>query len=336
MFTSFQIKTILSESTESPQDQLSNKQAEALKQYLEQFAVELEIRSKYHDELFTSKKREIQLAETKKVVFSLRETDQTSGDALDFLKVKMDLLIREKEDLALKFLSFREQIQKDAVSDVNSLVQNLLSEIVFIDTDPWEEGLDYYRTRFLMQKVQEEDEELKDEFIPEQDRLDLLIHEKSLAKLDSEEELVKEKIPIYISKKYHQQLKILAKDYNLFITKIPGSVLHDVIETPFGELKEKLTQQEMRSFDTGKELYALKREQGILSLKTYEIIQTIRSRLFNISGSIASRNFLRNAFNELINTARDEQLPIDAKKAELVEITTRLLRIIGELKPGES
>jgi hypothetical protein len=336
IFTSFQIKTILSESSDSPHAQLSNKQAESLKQYLEQFAVELEIRSKYHDELFTSKKREIQLTETKKVVFSLRETDQTSGDALDFLKVKMDLLIQEKEDLALKFLSFREQIQKDAVSDVSNLVQNLLNEIEFIDTDPWEEGLDYYRTRFLMQKEQEEDEELKDEFIPEQDRLDLLIHEKSIVKLDSEEELVKEKISINLSKKYHQQLKILAKDYNLLIEKIPGSLLHEVIETPFEELKEKLKQQEMTSFEIGKELYALKREQGILSLKTYEIIQTIRSRLLNIAGSIASRNFLRNAFNELINTARDEHLPIDLKKTDLVEITTRLLRIIGELKPGEN
>ncbi len=90
------------------------------------------------------------------------------------------------------------------------------------------------------------------------------------------------------------------------------------------------------SFDTGKELYALKREQGILSLKTYEIIQTIRSRLLNISGSIASKKFLKNAFNELINTTRNEQIPIAAKKAELIKIITRLLRIIGELKPGES
>ena len=100
IFSSSQIKAILSESSDSPQDQLTNKQVEALKQYLENFSKELEIRSKYHDELFTSKKREIQLAETKKVVFSLRETDQTSGGALDFLKVKMDILIQEKEDLA--------------------------------------------------------------------------------------------------------------------------------------------------------------------------------------------------------------------------------------------
>ncbi|MCK5184789.1 MAG: hypothetical protein KAQ95_10820, partial [Candidatus Heimdallarchaeota archaeon] len=65
-------------------------------------------------------------------------------------------------------------------------------------------------------------------------------------------------------------------------------------------------------------------------------ILTIRSRLLNISGSIASKKFLKNAFNELINTARNEQMPIVAKKAELVKIITRLLRIIGELKPGEN
>ncbi|NHJ32150.1 MAG: hypothetical protein FK732_04755 [Asgard group archaeon] len=336
IFTSSKIKAILSESSEQPQAPLTNKQADALKQYLEVISKELEMRSKYHIELFTSKKREKQLNETKKVVFSLRETDQTSGDALDFLKEKMDILIQEKENLAFKFLSFRDQLQSDTVSDVGTLVQNLLSDIVFIDTDPWEEGLDYYRTRFLMQKEQEEDEELKDEFIPDQDRLDLLIHEKTIAELDLGEELVKEKIPVYLSKKHHQQLKGLVKDYNIFIEKIPGALLHEVLETPFDELKEKFKQQEMISFDIGKELYALKREQGILSLKTYEIIQTIRSRLLNITGSIASRNFMKNAFNELLSTARNEQLPINAKKTELIKITTRLLRIIGELKPGEN
>ncbi len=338
LFTSSKIKTILSESSEPQQEQppLTNKQAEALTQYLEGFSKELDIRSKYHEELLTTKKRERQLTETKRVVFSLRETDQTSGDALAYLKEKMDILIREKEDLALKFLSFKEQLLSDAVGDVRVLVQNLVTDIVFIDTDEWEEDLDYYRTRFLMQKEQEEDDELKDEFIPDQDRLDLEIHEETLDELVPSEELAKEKITIFLSKKHYQQLKPLTKGYNLLITKIPGEFLFEVLEIPFEELKVKLKQQEMLSFDTGKELYALKREQGILSLKTYEIIQTIRSRLLNISGSIASKKFLKNAFNELINTARNEQMPIAAKKAELVKIITRLLRIIGELKPGEN
>ena len=337
LFTSSKIKTILSDSSEPQQVQtpLTKKQAEALKQYLEVFSEELEIRSKYHEELLTTKKRERQLTETKRVVFSLRETDQTSGDALAYLKEKMDILIREKEDLALKFLSFKEQLLSDAVSDVRDLVQNLLTDIVFIDTDEWEEGLDYYRTRFLMQREQEEDDELKGEFIPDQDRLDLAIHEETIEELVPSVELAKEKISIFLSKKHYQKLKILTKDYNLLITKIPGEFLFEVLETPFEELKVKLKQQEMLSFDTGKQLYALKREQGILSLKTYEIIQTIRSRLLNISGSIASKKFLKNAFNKLINTAGNEQIPIDAKKAELVKIITRLLRIIGELKPGE-
>ncbi len=338
LFTSSKIKAILSESSEPQQAQtsLTNKQAEALKQYLEVFSEELELRSKYHEELLTTKKRERQLTETKRVVFSLRETDQTSGDALAYLKEKMDILIREKEDLALKFLSFKEKLLSDAVGDVRDLVQNLLTDIVFIDTDAWEEDLDYYRTRFLMQREQEEDDELKDEFIPDQDRLDLVIHEETLVELDHVEELAKEKITIFLSKKFYQQLRILTKDYNLLITKIPGEFLFKVLETPFEELKVKLKQQEMLSFDTGKELFALKREQGILTLKTYEIIQTIRSRLLNISGSIASKKFSKNAFNELINTARNEQIPIAAKKAELLKIITRLLRIIGEIKPGES
>lgn len=337
LFTSSKIKTILSESSEPAQTRLSNKQAEALKQYLELFSEELEERTKYHEELLTTKKRQRQLTETKRVVFSLRETDQTSGDALAYLKEKMDILVREKEDLAFKFLSFKEQLLSDAVSDVSVLVHNLLTDIVFIDTDEWEEGLDYYRTRFLMQREQEEeDNELKDEFIPDQDRLDLAIHEETLDELVPSEELAKEKITIFMSKKHYQQLKTLTKDYNLLITKIPGEFLFKVLETPSKELTVKLKQQEMLSFDTGKELYALKREQGILSLKTYEIIQTIRSRLLNISGSIASKKFLKNAFNELINTSRNEQMPIAAKKAELVKIITRLLRIIGELKPGEN
>ena len=336
LFTSSKIKVILAETPEQPQIELTNKQAEALKQYLEQFSEELKMRSRYHEELITSKKREKQLNETKKVVYSLRETDQTSGDALDFLKEKLDILIQEKENLAFKFLSFREKISNEAIIDVGIHVQEFLSDIEFIDTDPWEEDLDYYRTRFLMQKEQEEDGVLKDEYIPERDRLDLLMHEKTINNLDLGEELVKEKITITVSKKHFQQLKSLVKDYNLFIEKIPGSILYDVLETPFEALKEKLKQQEKLSFDIGKELYALKREQGILSLKTYEIIQTIRSRLLNISGSIASRSFMKNAFNELISTARNEQIPINTKKTELIQITTRLLRIIGELKPGEN
>ncbi len=247
LFTSSKIKAILSESSEPRQEQtpITNKQADALKQYLEVFSKELEIRSKYHEELLTTKKRERQLTETKRVVFSLRETDQTSGDALAYLKEKMDILIREKEDLALKFLSFKEQLLNDAVSDVQLLVQNLLTEIVFIDTDAWEEDLDYYRTRFLMQKEQEEDEELKDEFIPDQDRLDLAVLEETLDELDPNEELAKEKITIYLSKKHYQQLKPLTKDYNLLITKIPGSILFEVLETPFEEVKVKLKQQEI-------------------------------------------------------------------------------------------
>ncbi len=336
LFTSSKIKSILAESSDQPQDHLNSKQVEALKQYLEKISEELSVRSRYYEEFITSKKREKQLNETKKIVYSLRETDRTSGDALDFLKEKLDILIQEKENLAFKFLTFREKISDEAISEASSLVQQFLSDIKFVDTDPWEEDLDYYRTRFLMQKEQEEDRDLKNEFIPEQDRLDLLIHEKTINGLDLGEELVKEKITIPLSKKHYQQLKSLAKGFNQFIEKIPSSLLFDVLETPFEELKEKLKRQEELSFSIGKELYALKREQGILSLKTYEIIQTIRSRLLNISGSIASRSFMKNAFNELINTARNEQIPIETKKAELVQITTRLLRIIGELQPGES
>ena len=128
---------------------------------------------------------------------------------------------------------------------------------------------------------------------------------------------------------------MLIKDYNILIEQIPNKYLDFILETSIDILKEKFPEQEKLSFDTGKEMYALKREQGILTLKTYEIVQTLRSRLLNISGSIASRVFLKKGFNELITHVQSNVLTEKEKRLTLHKEINRLLRILGELKPGE-
>ncbi len=324
----------ISESLSSDPINLTDESFVNLKNYLVNVSSEADFRLKYVKELQTLEKRSKQLEETKRIVYSLRETDRTSDKALDFLKEKLDLLINEQEDLAMKLLAFQEKLPQIPFNELGTQIEIFVESINFLDTDNWEEELDYYRTRFLMQREQEGlDEQLKKEFIPE----DKLANYDPLAKPKeiSDPKITKPTILLFLSKKHAQSISLLINDFNRLIEQIPNDYLNLILESPIDTLKERFPEQEKISFETGKEMYALKREQGILTLKTYEIVQTLRSRLLNISGSIASRVFLKNGFSELITHAKNETLTEENKRLTLHKEINRLLRILGELKPGE-
>ncbi len=312
--------------------QLEDDQFKKLVSYLTAKIDETPVRLKLLEELKTTNKRERQLNETKKVVYSLREADGTSGTALSFLREKLDLLIEERKNLALKFLSFQEELKRPSTEPLQEQVQHFLNGIQFLETERWEEDLDYYRTRFLMQREQEEeDHKLKGGFIPDDDPV---LDAEPIDAFDTIKSSPRIMLYFSVSGKQHQKLKSLAKDYNIFMGKIPSKFTRDILDTELTEIERNLAEQEKISFDTGKELYALKRDQGILSLKTYELIQTLRSRLLNISGSIASRKFMKGAFNELIEYSSDDNLSDYEKNAKLKQVVHRLLRMLGEIKPS--
>ncbi len=311
---------------------LEDDQFKKLVSYLTAKIDEIPVRLKLLEELKTTNKRERQLNETKKVVYSLRETDETSGTALSFLREKLDLLIEERKNLALKFLSFQEELKRPSTEPLQEQVQHFLSDIHFLETESWEDDLDYYRTRFLMQREQdEEDHKLKGGFIPDDDPV---LDAELIDAFDTTKSSPRIMLYFSVSRKQHQNLKSLAKDYNIFMEKIPSKFTRDILELELTEIERNLAEQEKISFDTGKELYILKREQGILSLKIYEIIQTLRSRLLNISGSIATRKFMKDAFNELIEYLSDVNLSDDEKKAKLMQVVHRLLSMLSEIKPS--
>jgi hypothetical protein len=313
---------------------LSDEVFPILLDYLTKVTADYEFRTKYAQEFDIKDKRSKQLEETKKVVFSLRETDQTSDTALNFLKDRLDLLIQEREDLSLKLLAFQEKLDAVPIEILGNHIESFIHSLSFLDTDAWEEELDYYRTRFLMQREQEEkDVELKQEFLTP----DQLAKYDPLSKPKDSPELktTKSVILLSVSKKQFQQLSPVVKHYNQIADKTPKDSFELVLDTPIDTLKQQFPVMEKQSFDIGKEMYALKREQGILSLKTYEIIQTIRARVLNITGSLASRVFLKDGFKELAAIARDTALPEKQRRLKIKNEITRLLRILGKLQPGE-
>ena len=81
-------------------------------------------------------------------------------------------------------------------------------------------------------------------------------------------------------------------------------------------------------------MYTLKREQGILTLKTYELVQTLKSRLLNITGSIASRRFMKAALNDLLDIVNDSETVFEIKMEKITKDLKRLLRIVRK-EPSE-
>ncbi|MHA1212411.1 MAG: hypothetical protein ACTSSH_08115 [Candidatus Heimdallarchaeota archaeon] len=308
---------------------------QALVDYLRLMTNDFDIKLAYLKEVNTTINRQLQLDDTKDIVYSLRETDQTSGGAMDYLREKLDILIEEREDLALDFLTFRETFDSIAPIDIPSKVQAFVASIVFLETDSWEEQLDYYRTRFLLQKTQDADQALKDDFIPDEEKSRGPSRD-PLAKIKIQPEipLSKQTYEISFLKKQNQELVSLVKTFNQLMIEAPEDFPYELLELSETTLQEKLVEQKEKSLVVGKELYALKREQGILTLKTYEIIQTLRSRLFNISGSIANRIFLTVGFKEMIAAANDVSLTDEARKVTIDKMITRFLRILGAIKPG--
>jgi hypothetical protein len=278
------------------------------------------------------KLREKQLDETKKVVYSLRETDQTSKDAMDFLKEKLTILVTEREDLALHFFAFRETLEQITIKqEIIKHTLEFINKITFVETVSWEKDLDYFRTRFLLQREQDEaDQELKDQFIPDEED----IPEITLEDLKKEDEFTRNQIVIKFNRKHKDKLEPLIKEHNNISKDFPPRIEDELMGNDKQTIKAKIKSLEEEAFDVGKELYGLKREQGILTLKTYEIIQTIRSRLLNITGSIASRKFLLDAFNELHEILASEEYSPEIMKNEILNRITRLLRIIGKIDPS--
>lgn len=292
-----------------------------------------EVKINYLKEQQTTENRQLQLTETKEVVYSLRETDSTTGDALSFLREKLDLLIEERENLVFKFLSFKEEIETTPLFELSSKIKSFVESITFIETESWEEQLDYYRTRFLLQREQETDQNLKDNFLPEDEK------QKSfrdpLAKIKTQVDIPSKPVKIInLTKNHHQIIIPYTTKFNKLLLDASNSFNEEILEWSEETITEKLNQQEIISQEVGKELYALKREQGILTMKTYEIIQTIRSRLLNITGSIASRIFFKDGFKDLLQLSKNESLTDDDRKESIKKIITRFLRILGEIKPG--
>ncbi|MHA1923992.1 MAG: hypothetical protein ACTSVP_13045, partial [Candidatus Heimdallarchaeota archaeon] len=228
--------------------------------------------------------------------------------------------------------TFRESIEKKInKQEIIDHTLEFIAKITFVETKSWEKDLDYFRTRFLLQREQdEEDQELKDQFIPDEEE----VPEITLADLKKNEEFTRGQIVIEFNRKHKDKLDSLIKEYNNFSKDFPPRVEDELQDLDIQTVKAKIKIEEEKAFTVGKELYALKREQGILTLKTYEIIQTIRSRLLNISGSIASRKFLRDAFNELQEIINSEEYSPEIMKTEILKRITRLLRIIGEIAPS--
>ncbi|NHJ83966.1 MAG: hypothetical protein FK734_00805 [Asgard group archaeon] len=323
-----EILQLTSEEISAKQVNLDEERITALLSHLEKVTALTDLRLKFLKEITTTTVREKQLNETKTIVESLRETDKTSGSAMSFLKEKLDLLIKEREDLSFKILELKEKITTIDYEQLADEIKAFVFNIQFLDAASWEKDLDYYRTRFLLQREQEEDDTLKEEFREKEERL---LSDEQLAEelLAAQTVLEKEKITFTVTKRDFQKIMPLVNDYNSIISKLPAKLAGIVLTESAEELIEEQKKQEEKSFETGKELYALKREQGILTLKTYEIIQTLRSRLLNITGSIASRNFLINGFKELVDTAQDQSLAISEKLASLNTIIDRLLRILS-------
>ncbi|MBN1328066.1 MAG: hypothetical protein JXA54_01220 [Candidatus Heimdallarchaeota archaeon] len=289
----------------------------------------------YLKELKTTESRQDQLIETKEIVYSLRETDSTSGDALNLLKEKLNLLFEERENFALKFLSLKEEIETAPLFEISLRINKFVESITFLETENWEEELDYYRTRFLFQKEQETDQELKDKFIPESEKQKELLD--PLAKIKPQREIASNHIlkTISLTKDQQKAISPFISKFNEIALEVSDSSKEEILEWTEEEVAEKLKHQELLSQEIGKELYALKREQGILTLKVYEILQTIRSRLLNISGSIASRIFLKDGIKEFYQILEDKSLTDIERKESINKIVARFLRILGEIKRDE-
>ena len=307
---------------------LNDSLTEALIIFLQDESKRLDLLAKYAKELATTDLRTKQLKETKDVVYSLRETDKTSDQALDFLQEKLTILQEERDEHdrnLVAIISSVESIQTPLFlkEKVTEFVQNF----TFVDTDSWEEELDYFRTRFLLQREQEEeDQRLKDEFLPKTSSSNTATPAKVISENDY--------FFIAVHKKYFTKLKYLIQEYNkIQLVQYTDSSV-SLEEKSEKELHELIAKQEKVSFTVGREMYTLKREQGILTLKTYELVQTLKSRLLNITGSIASRRFMQDALDELYKLAFKSDLSFEDLRVTILKDLKRLLRIVRK-EPAE-
>jgi len=314
----------------SPALVLSDEQTAALKEYLKMATTNAEVKFKLLKALETLQKRTLQLTETKEVVTNLRESEETSTKALSFLKEKLDLLIEEREALIFKIATLQEELTSLPLSSCPEKILAFIKTIKFAETSSWEEELDYYRTRFLMQKDEDAPEIPAAQKISVEQALERPRDPLSISKTIRPVKPTKPSMSLLLSKT-DAVVPSLVATYNQMVAALPENSSETLLELNEEELAAKLTEIEQTSMVTGKELYGLKREQGILSLKTYELIQTLKVRLFNISGAIASRSFLKSGLNELLAIARDDTLPEESKKQAVKQSLQRLLRILGEI-----
>jgi len=307
---------------------LEKSHCEKLIEFLKTEISSSEIKLDLIKEMDTTSNRKNQLIEAKDIVFSLRETEKTSDTAMNFLQERLNLLQKEREDIELQILVFQEKFESSYTEEaLQSLVETFTSEIKFQNTEEWDKDLDYFRTRFLLQREQEtEDQKLKAEFLPEN------YVERSTAQEEKQKSQI---IRLAIHKKYFEKIKSLSMQYNRLKVLSQKTQIQDIDEKSDEEIKDLIKTQESESFEIGKELYTLKREQGILTLKTYDIVQTLKSRLLNITGSLASRRFMKEALVDLKNYSQDMTLSFTEKKQIIIREVARLLRIVRK-QPSEN
>lgn len=317
----------IDQTTVKEKESLENNEYEELKAYFLSICEGREKRTQYLQAIMTTQTRTRDLKETKEIVTDLREVERTSQEALSFLEEKIQLVKQEKERLRTIFSQLYNDLLQNQIMELEQQIERTINQMSLIDTSEWEGKLDHIRNRFLMQKEQETDmNEQKEKVIQGEEKK--TITDLKMTTVKKTDSILKNTLLLNFTAQQAKELLPCIENFETLAEKTPSDLMDEVFESPQEALDDRINEQIKMSSEIGQELFTLKKEQAILTLNTYEMVQTVKSRTMNIGGFMAERSFFNDNIKELLSQSQNGNLSYQEKKEKLLKTVQYFLQIL--------
>jgi hypothetical protein len=314
---------------------LSETKTEQLSNRLELEIARYNLRKKIYEEEILAEKRKKMLKETYSIVTKLRETVQTATTGLSSIESKIQKIKEEKKKISVLFHNLKGKINDCSSEEkLQWYIKEALGKVNLIETSTWEEEIAPLRTRFLMQKEEEQIPETpvkegqKRKTLPLTDKENL--NEKIAEKNKSQEQGVVT-IVCYYHKKKRKELSQKIQQNNKLVRTIGIKLSAKKLLSTKEQLTQILKNCEKKNFEIGSQIFKLKKEQATLSYEARQTIVSLRTSLMNIGGVLGTRNFLKEGINNL-RAPLIEETTFRAKKQNVLANIHLILQVVGQLE----
>jgi hypothetical protein len=266
------------------------------------------------------------LSEVTTTVTSIQELLDETTKGYNFTLEKIALFKEERNILSKKIEPLIETLQKaHSKKALSKYLLETFESVTLQDHTPWLPKIQALQERFLVQKP-DQNLDFKKNQETKRTGNDPLRPKKEEPKIDQPVLHFSMKVELIFQK----LSKELLSELKVFNDLQKRMAVFQILESTNSKdrLKKDLAEKKKQITEVNSKFYKLKRQEGISNLKLHDTIQSLRSKLINISGFLADREILLTTIHKLKKLSKSPTKTTEELRSKMIESTNRLYTIL--------